>query len=321
MTTDPGARVFVAGHRGMVGGALMRRLAAAGYRNLVTRERDALDLTDQAAVAAFLAETRPDAVLLAAARVGGILANDTFPAEFIHDNLQIQGNVIHGAWKAGVRRLVFLGSSCIYPRDCPQPMREDHLLTGPLEPTNAPYAIAKIAGIAMCEAYNRQYGTDFFGVMPTNLYGPGDNYDLKGSHVLPAMIRKFTEARERGEPTVTLWGTGTPRREFMHVDDLADACLFLMERVHAERGRMPLLNVGWGRDSTIRELAGMVRDAVGYEGRTAWDTTKPDGTPRKLLDTGRLTALGWTPRIGLKEGIRRTIADYGREAATGVARA
>jgi GDP-L-fucose synthase len=311
---DPGARVYVAGHAGMVGAALVRRLEAAGCRDLVTRSRSALDLTDQAATFGFLASEKPDAVLLAAAKVGGILANDTLPAEFIYENLQIQGNVIHGAWKAGVRRLVFLGSSCIYPRDCAQPMREESLLTGPLEPTNAPYAIAKIAGIAMCEAYNRQYGTDFFGVMPTNLYGPGDNYDLAGSHVLPAMIRKFSEAKEKGAPTVTLWGTGSPRREFLHVDDLADACLFLLGQVHAEKGTMPLINVGWGRDITIRELADLVKAEVGFEGEIVWDDTKPDGTPRKLLDTGRITALGWTPKIGLKDGIRRTVADYRREA-------
>jgi len=318
---DPSARIYVAGHAGMVGSALVRRLEAAGHRHLITRSRAELDLTDQAAVGAFLAAEKPEAVLLAAAKVGGILANDTLPAEFIYENLQIQNNVIHGAWKAGVRRLVFLGSSCIYPRDCPQPMREAYLLTGPLEPTNAPYAIAKIAGIAMCEAYNRQYGTDFFGVMPTNLYGPGDNYDLKGSHVLPAMIRKFSEAKDRGAPSVTLWGTGSPMREFLHVDDLADACLFLLGQVHAEKGQMPLINVGWGKDITIRELADLVREEVGYTGEIAWDATKPDGTPRKLLDTSRITALGWTPRIGLKEGIRRTVADYRAEAVSGAVRA
>jgi len=317
---EPAARVYVAGHAGMVGGALVRRLAAAGFRHLITRTKAELDLTDQAAVARFMAAEKPDAVLLAAAKVGGILANDTLPAEFIYDNLQIQNNVIHQAWKAGVRRLVFLGSSCIYPRDCPQPMREEYLLTGPLERTNAPYAIAKIAGIAMCEAYNRQYGTDFFGVMPTNLYGPGDNYDLAGSHVLPAMIRKFSEAKERGALAVTLWGTGSPMREFLHVDDLADACLFLLGEVHAEKGAMPLINVGWGRDITIRELAELVRAEVGYEGTIAWDATKPDGTPRKLLDTGRITALGWRPKIGLRDGIRRTVADYAAEAASGQVR-
>jgi GDP-L-fucose synthase len=318
---DPAARIYVAGHAGMVGGALVRRLERAGFEHLITRTRGQLDLTDQAAVAAFMAAEKPDAVLLAAAKVGGILANDTFPAEFIHENLQIQDNVIHQAWKAGVRRLVFLGSSCIYPRECPQPMREEHLLTGPLEPTNAPYAIAKIAGIAMCEAYNRQYGTDFFGVMPTNLYGPGDHYDLAASHVLPAMIRRFSEAKARGAPAVTLWGTGAPRREFLHVDDLADACLFLLKAVHAGKGAMPLINVGWGKDITIRELADLVRAEVGYPGDVVWDTTKPDGTPRKLLDTGRITALGWRPTIGLSEGIRRTVADYLAEAASGAVRA
>jgi GDP-L-fucose synthase len=318
---DPAVRVFVAGHQGMVGSALVRALEGAGCRHILTRPRRELDLTDPGAVARALADLRPDVVFLAAARVGGILANDTRPAEFIRDNLAIQTNVIHEAWAHGVRRLLFLGSSCIYPRACPQPMREDHLLTGPLEPTNAPYAVAKIAGIAMCEAYNRQYGTDDIAVMPTNLYGPGDNYDLNASHVLPAMIRKFCDAADRGEAAVTLWGTGTPRRELLHVDDLADACLFLMQRVHAEKGAMPLINVGWGKDITIRELAELVRDEAGYRGRIEWDHSKPDGTPRKLLDTTRLASLGWQPRIGLKEGIRRTIAEYRRGAARGTARA
>jgi len=318
---SPDARIYVAGHQGMVGSALVRALTAAGCRNLLTPARNKLDLTDQSAVNGYFARERPDAVYLAAARVGGILANDTRPAEFIRDNLAIETHVIHAAWAHGVRRLLFLGSSCIYPRACPQPMREEHLLTGPLEPTNAPYAIAKIAGIAMCEAYNRQYGTDFFGVMPTNLYGPGDNYDLKGSHVLPAMIRKFSEAKESGAATVTLWGTGSPRREFLHVDDLADACLFLLGAVHAEKGAMPLINVGWGRDITIRELADLVKAEVGYDGEIVWDDTKPDGTPQKLLDTGRITALGWTPKIGLKDGVRRTIESYRAEVARGAARA
>ncbi|MDH4229804.1 MAG: GDP-L-fucose synthase [Nitrospirota bacterium] len=318
---SPSVRVFVAGHRGMVGAALVRRLSAAGFKHILTHSRTELDLTNQAAVDAFFVAERPDVVFLAAAKVGGILANSTYPAEFIRDNLAIQDNVIHAAWKAGVRRLVFLGSSCIYPRDCPQPMREEHLLTGPLEPTNAPYAVAKIAGIAMCEAYNRQYGTDYIAVMPTNLYGAGDNYDLSGSHVLPAMIRKFTEARERGDATVTLWGSGTPRREFLHVDDLADACLFLAERVHADHGGMPLINAGWGKDISIRELAELVQKITGFSGDIVWDASKPDGTPRKLLDTSKLTALGWTPRIGLEDGVRQSAADFHAEREKGTVRA
>jgi GDP-L-fucose synthase len=304
------ARIYVAGHQGMVGSALVRALTAAGCANLLTPARNKLDLADQSQVNGYFARERPDAVYLAAARVGGILANDTRPAEFIRDNLVIETNVIHAAWAHGVRRLLFLGSSCIYPRECPQPMREEHLLTGPLEPTNAPYAVAKIAGITLCESYNRQYGTDYVAVMPTNLYGPGDNYDLNSSHVLPAMVRKFCEAADRGEEAVTLWGTGAPRREFLHVDDLADACLFLMDRVHAQGGVMPLINVGWGRDISIRELAEMVAAETGFTGRIVWDATKPDGTPRKLLDTTRLTGLGWTPKIGLREGLQRTIAEF-----------
>ncbi|MDH5525738.1 MAG: GDP-L-fucose synthase [Nitrospirota bacterium] len=314
------ARVFVAGHRGMVGAALVRRLAAAGFESIITRTRAELDLTCQADVADFFSAERPQVVFLAAAKVGGILANNTFPAEFIRDNLAIQDNVIHQAWKSGVQRLVFLGSSCIYPRECPQPMKEDHLLTGPLEPTNAPYAVAKIAGISMCEAYNRQYGTDYIAVMPTNLYGPGDNYDLNGSHVLPAMIRKFTEAAERGDATVTLWGSGTPRREFLHVDDLADACLYLADRVHADKDAMPLINAGWGKDISIRELAELVQKLTGFTGDIVWDATKPDGTPRKLLDTSRLTALGWTPTIGLEDGVRQSVADFHAEREKGTVR-
>ncbi|MFQ5509835.1 MAG: GDP-L-fucose synthase family protein [Leptospirillia bacterium] len=313
-------RIFVAGHRGMVGAALVRALNAAGYTDVITRSRTELDLTDQAAVRDFYANERPGAVFLAAARVGGIVANNTYPASFIYDNLAIQNNVIHQAYRHGVNRLLFLGSSCIYPRECPQPMREEHLLTGPLESTNAPYAVAKIAGITMCEGYNRQYGTDYIAAMPTNLYGPGDNYDLKNSHVLPAMIRKFSEARERGDATVTLWGSGTPRREFLHVDDLADACLFLMGRVHAEPGDMPLVNVGWGKDISIRELAEVVSEQVGYSGDTVWDADKPDGTPRKLLDTGKINALGWTPSISLADGIRRTVEDYRKESVAGALR-
>ncbi len=312
---DVTQRVFVAGHRGMVGRALVRRLEAAGFSNIVTRTRSELDLTDQAAVAEFFAKERPQVVFLAAAKVGGIVANSSYPAEFIHDNLTIQTHVIESAYQNGCMRLLFLGSSCIYPRECPQPMREEHLLTGPLEPTNAPYALAKIAGLTMCEAYNRQYGTDYIAAMPTNLYGPGDNYDPETSHVLPAMIRKFSEAKVRGDATVTLWGTGTPRREFLHVDDLADACLFLMETVHAKEGEMPLVNVGWGEDIAIRELAELIAGEVGYEGEVIWDDTKPDGTPRKLLDVSRLAGLGWSPKIGLTEGIRRTVADFAQVMA------
>lgn len=315
------ARIYVAGHRGMVGSALVRALSAAGCKDLLTPARGELDLTDQAAVNAFFARERPEVVYLAAAKVGGILANNDRPAEFIRDNLAIETNVIHAAWAHGVRRLLFLGSSCIYPRECPQPMREEHLLTGPLEPTNAPYAVAKIAGITLCEAYNRQYGTDYVAVMPTNLYGPGDNYDLQSSHVLPAMVRKFAEAAERGEEAVTLWGTGAPKREFLHVDDLADACRFVMDRVHAEKGVMPLLNVGWGRDLSIRELADRVAKETGFTGRIVWDDSKPDGTPRKLLDTSRLTALGWTPKIPLNEGLRRTVAEFRARPARGEATA
>ena len=318
---DKATRVFVAGHRGMVGAALVRRLKAAGFSDIITRSRRELDLTDQAAVAAFFAKEQPRIVFLAAAKVGGIVANNSYPAEFIHDNLAIQTNVIESAWQSGCMRLLFLGSSCIYPRECPQPMAEEHLLTGPLEPTNAPYALAKIAGLAMCEAYNRQYGTDYIAVMPTNLYGPGDNYDPETSHVLPAMIRKFSEAKARGDASVTLWGTGTPRREFLHVDDLADACLFLMETVHAGEGNMPLVNAGWGEDIAIRDLAELIAGEVGFEGDVVWDDTKPDGTPRKLLDVSRLAKLGWTPKIGLTEGIRRTVAGFAEEARQGAAKA
>ena len=350
---DRSARIYIAGHRGLVGSALMRRLSAGGYTNLVTRTHAELDLTDQAAVRAFFEQERPEYVFLAAAKVGGILANDTYPAEFIRDNLVIQTNVIHEAWRTGAKRLLFLGSSCIYPRDCPQPIKEEYLLTGPLEPTNRPYAVAKIAGIEMCWAYNRQYGTRFLAVMPTNLYGPGDNYDLETSHLIPAMIRKFHLAKlaaERDwkaieedeqkhgpipkdlkqnlldtstsslEPTVTLWGTGTPRREFLYVDDMADACVFLMnlpdDRFDAlvrppygekgSAGMPPLINIGVGEDLTIRELADSIAQAVGYEGDIVFDPTMPDGTPRKLLDVERLTRLGWRPSISLHDGLRRT---------------
>lgn len=303
---DTSAVIFVAGHRGMVGSAIVRRLQERGYRNVVTRARAELDLLDQRAVQAFLAETRPDYVFNAAARVGGIQANNERRAEFLYENLLIEANVVHAAHLAGVQRMMFLGSSCIYPRDCPQPIREEYLLTGPLEATNEPYAIAKIAGIKLCESYNRQYGRRYVSVMPTNLYGPNDNYDLDSSHVLPALLRKAHEARERGDRRLVVWGTGTPRREFLHVDDLADACVFLMERdVDAT-----LLNIGTGEDLTIAELARRVCLAVGFDGQLSFDTSKPDGTPRKLLDVSKLAALGWRATTPLDEGIRAAYADF-----------
>jgi len=298
--------IYVAGHRGLVGSAICRALERDGFTKVVVRTHAQLDLTDRPAVDAFFAEVRPAYCFLAAARVGGIVANDTYPADFIRDNLAIELNTIDAAHRAGVEKLLLLGSSCIYPRDCPQPIREAYLLTGPLEATNSAYAIAKIAGIEMCRAYRRQYGDRFVAVMPTNLYGPGDSYDLKTSHVLPALIRKMVEAKEAEAPTVTVWGTGTPRREFLHADDLAGACLFLMEGYDGEE----IVNIGVGRDTTIRELAEMVAEAVGYTGELVFDTTKPDGTPQKLLDVSRLTALGWQAKIGLRDGIARTVAEY-----------
>jgi len=297
--------VFVAGHRGLVGSAICRRLQADGIEPLVA-ERSQLDLMDQAGVGQWFRERKVDQVYVAAAKVGGIYANDTYPAEFIHDNLAIQTNLIHAAWQYGVEKLLFLGSSCIYPKLAPQPMAEDSLLTGPLEPTNEWYAIAKIAGIKMCQAYRKQYDFDAISAMPTNLYGPGDNFDLENSHVLPALIRKFHEAKLAGEETVTVWGTGSPRREFLHVDDLADACVFLMGNYSAAE----IVNVGWGRDISIAELAAAVRDVVGFTGEIVYDTSKPDGTPRKLLDTSRLTSLGWSPSIALADGIRGTYDWY-----------
>ncbi len=303
---DRPRRIFVAGHRGMVGSAIVRRLRAGGYAEPIVRTRDELDLLGQAAVGRFFDEQRPDYVFVAAARVGGIHANNTWRAEFIYQNLTIASNVIHAAWRAGVERLLFLGSSCIYPRDCAQPIREEYLLTGPLEPTNEPYAIAKIAGIKLCESYNRQYGTRYVSVMPTNLYGPNDNYDLATSHVLPALIRKAHEAKLRGDGELVVWGTGTPLREFLYVDDLADACVFLMEQGVAEG----LFNVGVGSDVSIRELAATVMDVVGFRGRIVFDAGKPDGTPRKLLDVGRLGALGWSARTGLREGIAAAYRDF-----------
>jgi GDP-L-fucose synthase len=307
------ARVYVAGHRGLVGSAIERRLRAGGFQNLLLSDREDFDLTDPRATDEFFARTRPEYVFLAAAKVGGIQANDTYPADFIRVNLQIQTNVIDAAHRHGSRKLLFLGSSCIYPKHAPQPMREEHLLTGKLEPTNDAYALAKIAGIVMCKAYNRQHGTNFIAAMPTNLYGPNDNFDLSGSHVLPALMRKFHEAKVRGARTAEVWGTGSARREFLYVDDLADALVFLMERFDAGRDREDeamFVNVGVGEDVTIRELAELVRRVVGFEGELTWDTSKPDGTPRKLLDTGRLTALGWRPRTALEAGLRQMYAWY-----------
>ncbi len=301
---DTSARIFVTGHRGMVGSALVRRLRAGGYDNLLLRTRAELDLLDQHAVHEMLEREKPDYVFIAAAKVGGIQANNQLRADFIYQNLQLETNLIHGAHRAGVQRLMFLGSSCIYPRDCPQPIREEYLLTGPLEPTNEPYAIAKIAGIKLCEAYNAQYGRQYVSVMPTNLYGPNDNYDLSTSHVLPALIRKAHEARLRGDPQYVVWGSGEPRREFLYVDDLADACVHLMARGYDG----PLVNVGTGTDVTIRELAQTVMEVVGFDGEIVFDRSKPDGTPRKLLDVSRARALGWQARVPLHEGIARAYA-------------
>jgi len=300
------ARIYVAGHRGLVGSAITRRLQADGATNLILRTHAELDLIDQRAVDAFFAEEQPEYVFLAAAKVGGIHANNTYPAEFLRDNLAIQTNVIHSAWTHGVRKLCFLGSSCIYPKLAPQPLREETLLTGPLEPTNEWYAIAKIAGIKMCQAYRRQYGFDAISLMPTNLYGQGDNFDPQNSHVLPALIRKFHEAKERGDREVVIWGSGTPLREFLHADDLADAAVFLMRGYSGEQ----FINVGVGEDLTIRALAELVAEVVGYAGTIATDPSKPDGTPRKLMDVSRLHALGWRHRISLREGITETYASF-----------
>jgi len=309
------ARIYVAGHRGMVGAAIVRRLEEAGYENLVTRTHAELDLKDQAAVRAFFEAERPEYVFLAAAKVGGINANDTYPADFIYDNLAIESNIIHAAHASGAGRLLFLGSSCIYPRLAEQPMQEEALLTGPLEPTNEPYAVAKIAGIKLCESFNRQHGTDFRSVMPTNLYGPNDNFDLANSHVIPALIRRFHEAKQADAASVTVWGSGQPRREFLHVDDMADACLHVMglapEAYAVEtEPRRSHLNVGTGWDISIAELAELVREVVGFEGELHFDTSKPDGAPRKLLDVSRLQRLGWEARIGLEEGLEATYAWY-----------
>jgi GDP-L-fucose synthase len=302
-------KIFVAGHRGLAGSALLRCLRAAGFENLVTRSRAELDLLNEVAVDDFFAEEKPQQVILAAARVGGILANATYSAEFIRENLLIAANVIHHAWLHRTERLLFLGSSCIYPRDCPQPIREEYFMTGPLEKTNSAYAVAKIAGVEMCHAYNRQYGTKFLCAMPTNLYGRGDNFDPQTSHVLPAMLRKFHEGKISNQPVV-LWGTGTPKREFLHVDDMADACVHIMRQSDERLAHLftpdtpPLINVGCGEDLTIRELADLVASVTGFRGEVQWDRSKPDGTPRKLLDVSRLNALGWQPRIPLREGVQ-----------------
>ena len=293
------AKIYLAGHRGLVGGALLRHLQSEGFSHIVTRTSDELDLRNQSATNAFFAEEKPTYVVLAAARVGGILANSTYPAQFIYDNLMIAANVIEAAHQSGVKKLLNLGSSCIYPKMAPQPLQESALLTGPLEPTNRPYAIAKIAAIELCDSYRAQYGDDFISAMPTNLYGPHDNFDLKNSHVLPAMMRKMHEAKIGGEPTVEIWGSGTPMREFLHSQDLAEACLFLMENFD---GSGPI-NVGFGEDITIRDLALLIRDIVGYEGELRFDASKPDGTPRKLMDVSQINQLGWRAKIGLREGI------------------
>jgi len=315
------ARIYVAGHTGLAGSAIRRALERAGHANLLLRRHAELDLTDAHAVRAFFASERPEYVFIAAAKVGGILANQTYPAEFIHQNLAITLNLVDEAWRAKTRRVLFLGSSCIYPRDCPQPMKEEYLLSGPLEPTNRAYALAKIAGIELCWSYNRQHVTRFLAAMPTNLYGPGDHYDPETSHVLPALIRKIHEAKQRGEGQVTIWGSGRPRREFLCSDDLGDACVFLMNLPDAGFDKLvasasaPLINVGVGADQTVAELAVLIADVVGYEGRFVHDASKPDGTPRKLLDVSRIAALGWKPRIELREGIAAAYQDFLRRHA------
>ncbi|MDR2240968.1 MAG: GDP-L-fucose synthase [Zoogloeaceae bacterium] len=312
------ARIYIAGHRGLVGSAIVRKLRAQGYDNLLLRTHAELDLANQKATDAFFAEETPEYVFLAAAKVGGILANNTRPAEFIHENLAIQTNVIDAAYRNGVKRLLFLGSSCIYPRDCPQPIKEEYLLTGPLEPTNRPYALAKIAGIEMCWSYNRQYGTKYLSVMPTNLYGPGDNYDLDSSHVIPALIRKFHEARISGASEVVVWGTGTPRREFLYSDDMADACVYLMTQSDAGFDNLlqsfgdkaPLINIGAGEDITIAELAQMIAKVVEYDGEIVFDTSKPDGTMRKLMDNSFINALGWRNQMPLRSGLKQAYQNF-----------
>ncbi len=302
-------KVYVAGHRGLVGAALMRRLVIGGYTNVIVRTHAELELTDQRAVNVFFEKERPDYVFLAAAKVGGIHANNTYRADFIYQNLMIESNIIHASYRQGVKKLMFLGSSCIYPKHAPQPMKEEHLLTGLLEPTNEPYAIAKIAGIKMCDAYNRQFGTNYMSVMPTNLYGPGDNYDFKNSHVLPALIRRMHEAKEQGALEVLVWGSGAPKREFLYSDDLADACVYLIEKYNAsDLGEF--INIGVGREITIRELAELIAEVVGYRGQLVFDKSKPDGTPRKLLDVSRLQSLGWNAKTGFREGITKAYADF-----------
>jgi GDP-L-fucose synthase len=319
VSTDLNQKIYVAGHRGMVGSAIVRNLEAKGYNNIIGRTRAQLDLTNQAAVQAFFEQEKPDQVYLAAAKVGGIHANNTFPAEFIYDNLMVQNNVIHHAFVSGVKKLLFLGSSCIYPKMAPQPMGEDALLMGKLEPTNEPYAIAKIAGIKMCESYNRQYGqshgVDYRSVMPTNLYGPGDNYHPENSHVIPALIRRFHEAKVSGTAEVVIWGTGTPKREFLYVDDMAEASVFVMglDKSVYDQNTSPMeshINVGYGSDVSIAELAKAVGDAVGYQGKIGFDTSKPDGTPRKWMNSSRLNGLGWTPKIDLAKGLQQAYAEF-----------
>jgi GDP-L-fucose synthase len=300
------SKIFVAGHKGLAGSAIWRALSANGYNNLVSRTRNELDLLNTAAVAQFYASEHPQYVIIAAAKVGGIMANSTQPADFLFQNLQIQNNLIDGAYRAAVKKLLFLGSSCIYPKHAPQPMKEEALLTGPLEPTNEWYAVAKIAGIKMCEAYRKQYGCNFISAMPTNLYGPGDNYDLNNSHVLPALIRKFHEAKVSNSPTVSCWGSGSPLREFLYSDDLGEACVFLMRNYNESQ----FINVGSGTEITIRQLTELVKAAVGYEGQVVWDSSKPDGSPRKLMDNSRINKLGWNPRITLQEGIPLAYVDF-----------
>lgn len=309
---EKGDKIYVAGHRGMVGSAIIRRLRQDGHDNIVTRTSGELDLRCQEAVHAFFEEEKPDYVFLAAAKVGGIHANNTYPAQFIRDNLQIEINIIDAAHRSGIKKLLFLGSSCIYPRMCPQPMREEHLLTGPLEPTNEWYALAKIAGIKLCQAYNKEFGTNFISCMPTNLYGPGDNFHPANSHVLPALIRRFDHAAQTGASQVVLWGTGKAQREFLHVDDLADACVFLMENYSGNAN----INIGWGKDLSIKELAELIAEKTGFSGKLVYDSSKPDGTPRKLLDTTMINDLGWKPRIELRQGLKDTIAWYRKHKAS-----
>lgn len=300
------SKIYVAGHRGLVGSAIIRNLIKQGYNNLITKTRQELNLLDTQAAAEFFKKEKPEYIFLAAAKVGGIMANKTYPAQFIYENLQIQNNIIHQSYLNGVKKLLFLGSSCIYPRECPQPIKEEYLLTGPLEPTNEPYAIAKIAGIKMCQSYNREYGTNFISVMPTNLYGPNDNFDLANSHVLPALIRKFHEAKINSSESVKVWGTGNPKREFLHVDDLATACVFLMNNYDSSE----IINIGTGIDILIRELVEIIKNIIGFKGKIKWDTTKPDGVSRKLLDVSKIHKLGWKHKINLEEGIKMTYEWY-----------